>query len=213
MNKKILLSAAAVLVLVSVNGISYANDDVSTPVQNLAAEKQYRPVMPPPNGFEAPAPMHKFKGHHPTKEEMEAKRAEFEKRLKLSDEQKKQIELNKQKDIETIKPIIDELHAKIAEKHKIRQNKELKVGEAEKMMADVDKQIRDLKIQADNLRKENMKNFENLLTEKQKKEFAKIKDEQKKEMEKRRKNFEGKKGPKHPPIGLPVEPKPMPLEK
>lgn len=213
MNKKLFLSAVAVLVLVSANAVSYANDEVQTPVQNVAVEKQFRPVMPPPEGVDAVPPMHKFKDHHPSKAEMEAKKAEFEKRLKLTDEQKKQIELNKQKDRETIKPILDELHAKMAEKHKIKQNKELKVGEAEKMMADVDKQIKDLRMQADNLRKENMKNFENLLTDKQKKEFTKIKEEQKKEMEKRKKNFEGKKGHHHPPFGMPVEPKPMPIEK
>ena len=62
-------------------------------------------------------------------------------------------------------------------------------------------------MQADNCRKENMKNFESILTEKQKKEFSKIKEEQRKNMEKRKKEFNKKRGEfkKDRPIGCPLE--------
>ena len=56
-----------------------------------------------------------------------------------------------------------------------------------------------------------MQNFENVLTEKQKKEFAKIKKEQKQEMEKRKKQFEkSKKGQKR--YIKPVQPAPQPVK-
>ena len=49
---------------------------------------------------------------HFSKEEMDAKKVEFEKRLNLTEEQKIQVEINKQNDKEKIKPIIDKLHQK-----------------------------------------------------------------------------------------------------
>ena len=70
-----------------------------------------------------------------------------------------------------------ETNQEIDEESKIKQKKELK------------NEIKELKLQADNCRKENMKNFEAILTEEQKIEFEKIKAEQKQEMEKRRKEF------------------------
>lgn len=211
MNKKLIMSAAAVLVFVSANCLCYASDAVQTPVKPAAMEKFNHPIAPGPEAFDDQVPMHKFHPNYPSKEEMQKKKAEFEKRLKLTDEQKKQIELNKQKDIENIKPIMEEIKAKRIEARAINENKELTIGEAEQQRAEIYKQIKVLRVQADNLRKENMKNFESILTEKQKKEFAKIKEEQKKEMEKRRKNF--RQGKHHPPIALPVEPKPIPVEK
>ena len=45
----------------------------------------------------------------------------------------------------------------------------------------------------DKCRKENMQRFEAVLTDKQKAEFAKIKEEQKQEMEKRRLEYEKQK--------------------
>ena len=56
-----------------------------------------------------------------------------------------------------------------------------------------------------------MKNFESVLTDKQKKEFRKIQEEQKKEMEKRRAEFKKIKKEKGE-IHLPVQPKPIPVK-
>ncbi len=200
MNKKFLMSALAMVVMLSVNGVSYANDGVE--MQEKQPIKMERK-------------MHKFKGQPPSKAEMEAKKAEFEKRLNLTEKQKEQIEKNKQKDREKMKPIFEKMKENKQAIMKIHQDKSLTHEDKVVKSAEYEKELIDLKVKANELRKENMKNFENLLTDEQKAEFAKIKEEQKKEMEKRRAKFKGKKGFKHPhpPIGLPVQPKPIPVEK
>lgn len=203
MNKKVFMSAIAAVVVVATSGISFAHDA-------LPQEKKFIPkntVNKSVDGFR-----HTKIKHHQTKSEMEAKKAEFEKRLNLTEKQKIQIEKNKQKDKEKMKPIFDEMKAKRAEIMSIHKNSKLTDSEKVKKVAELEKDIIDLRVKADELRRANMKNFESVLTKEQLVEFEKIKEEQKLEMEKRFKHFQGQKrikGPK-PPIGLPVEPKPIP---
>ena len=123
---------------------------------------------------------------HFSKEEMANKKAEFEKRLNLTDEQKTQIEINKQKDKEKIKPIIDKLHQKKIDYMMLESNSELDEVTKTKQKFELKNEIKELKFQADKCRKENMKSFEALLTDEQKVEFEKIKIEQRQEMEKRK---------------------------
>lgn len=155
---------------------------------------------PPPPPFEhindGQKPPHEFAGKRPTKEEMEAKKAEFEKRLNLSDEQKKQIEADKQKDREKIKPIINEMKEIRTQIKNISENSELSKNDKDKMISELNKKLYELKTRADKCRKENMLRFESVLTEKQKAEFEKIKAEQKLEMEKRISDYE-KQNKKH----------------
>lgn len=130
--------------------------------------------------------------NHPTKEEIEAKRLEFEKRLKLTDEQKKLIEEQRQKDIEEIKPFMEKMQANRQEFKKVMNDKSLTQAEKDKKLAELKSELKEMHKYADGKRKANMEHFESILTEKQKKEFEKIKAEQKKEMEKRKKDFENK---------------------
>lgn len=207
MKKKLFMSALAVLVAVSMNGVSYANDcpDIEKG-QVMKMERQYKKF----------APKHKhFKGQRPSKAEMEAKKAEFEKRLNLTDEQKAQIEKNKQNDKEKMKPIMQKMHEKRTEIMGIKTNPNLDPHEKVEKTAPLEKDLIDLKLKANDLRKKNMEAFEKLLTSEQKAEFEKIKEEQKQEMEKRRQHFKGfkKGGFPHPPIEHPVVPEPIPVEK
>ena len=203
MNRKVLMSALAAVVVVATSGVSFAQE-------SLPQEKKFIPkneVHKNVDGYR-----HIKIKHHPTKAEMEAKKLEFEKRLNLTEEQKSQIEKNKQKDKEKMKPIFDEMKSKRAEIMSIHKNNKLTDSEKVKKVAELEKDIIDLRVKADELRRENMKNFENVLTKEQLAEFTKIKEEQKRDMERKFKHFEGQKrmkGPK-PPIGLPVEPKPIP---
>ena len=182
MNKKLFISALAVLVVVSMSGVSYANERFMEQDRKTLPMEQKRPDF---NGHY----QNHFKAHHPSKEEMEAKKAEFEKRLNLTEAQKQQIEKNKQKDREKMKPIIQKMHEKRNELHNIKTDKTLSQDEKLKKSAAIEKELIDLKVKANDLRKKNMESFEKLLTPEQKSEFAKIKEEQKQEMEKRRKNF------------------------
>ena len=99
MNKKMFLSALAALIVVCSTGVSYAQD--------VLFEDKAQSVMQEKRRHFAPPSKHKFKHQGPSKAEIEAKKLEFEKRLNLTEEQKLQIEKNKQKDKEKIKPLFE----------------------------------------------------------------------------------------------------------
>ena len=181
MNKKVFLTAALLISGAVFSNAAYCGDFAAPE----AAEVQK-------------ADFQEFRGHHhcrkcglhPSKAEMDKKKAEFEKRLKLTEEQKLQIEKNRKEGHEKIKPIFKEKHEKIMEIKKIFRDETLALEQKKEKAAPLKEDIKKLNEQADALRKENMQAFENLLTDKQKKEFAKIKTEQKKAMKKRRAAFE-----------------------
>ena len=198
----------ATLVVVSAvfvsNNISFADDVVpseKTPINNEKMKQDFK------QQYDVFNKRNKHRG--PSKEEMQAKKLEFEKRLNLTEEQKKKIDENRAKDREVMKPIFEEMKAK---RHAIKMidfdaslSQEQKQAKKEELKA----QLKELRSKADSIREANMKNFEALLDEKQKKEFSKIQEEQEKEMEKRRAEFikerKNKKG-----YDLPVQPKPLP---
>ncbi len=206
MNKKFLIPAFAMVILLSVNSTSYANES------EQIKEEQSMKIERSMKNFNAPR-HHKFHGQRPSKAQMEAKKAEFEKRLNLTEEQKQQIDKNKQKDREKMKPIFEKMAENKAKIREIHQDKTLSPEDKVKKSAQYEKNLIDLKVKANELRKENMKSFENILTSEQKEEFSKIREEQKQEMEKRRKEHYKSKRWEHPQIGLPVQPRPLPIEK
>ena len=189
----LILSMAIVFAISGFNIANAAQTSTQQPPQKPPFEEFQEP--PSNEGFNGPPPMEhfakqpKFDKQFPSKAEMEAKKAEFEKRLKLTDKQKKQIDAQKKTDIEKIKPIIDEMHKKRHEFKTVTEDKTLSKEAKDKKLNEIRENLKTLGTQADYLRKENMANFENILTEKQKKEFSKIKEEQKKEMEQRKKDF------------------------
>jgi Spy/CpxP family protein refolding chaperone len=193
MNKKILLSSVIILSALLLFNTSYAvekqavKQDSAKAVTVQKDDVQLQRKLPPPEfkhgNFEMKPPFH-------SKEEMEAKKAEIDKRLNLTEEQKKQIEKNKEKDRKKIKPVIDKMHADKKELHEIYGNDTLTRAEKDKKAKKIKKDLKKQKNLADKYRKENMKNFESVLTTEQKEEFAKIKQEQKAEMEKRKAEFE-----------------------
>ncbi len=207
MNKKILLSSLVILAALVSYNLSYAAGSDSTAnkaVKKDCIEKNVKPdfkKMPPPPECMGPPPFDaKFqKGHpgmhpyfHPSKEEMAAKKAEIDKRLQITDEQKKELEKNKEIDRAKIKPIMEKMEQKKKELHDVYKDDSLSQNKKDKKAEKIRKEIGKLKIQADNQRKENMKHFESVLTEEQKVEFEKIKQEQKVEMEKKKAEFEQK---------------------
>ena len=193
MNKKILLSSVIVMsMLLAYNAGYTAEKQTANPaavkkvvVQENAAQLQKK--LPPP---EFKAGNHEMRPPFHSKEEMEAKKAEIDKRLNLTEEQKLQIGKNKEKDRKKIKPIIDKIHADKKELHDIYDNETLTRAEKDKKAKKYKKDLAKQKVLADKYRKENMKSFESVLTTEQKVEFEKIKQEQKAEMEKRKAEFE-----------------------
>jgi len=217
MNKKSLLSILSVLVLFTSVGVSgaYANTEKEVvPIKDVpCVEKQ---VLPDCN-CDCPHHRHFHKKMHPKKgcpvnvekkwkyspEEMQAKKLEFEKRLNLTEEQKAHIEKNRKKDHEKVKPLFEQLKTKHEKIKEVRSDDSLSKDKKIKKIKKLKKEIREIKSKLDNYRKQNMENFEKILTEEQKVEFAKIKAEQKEKMKK----FKRKRMPhfQHRPMPLPLE--------
>lgn len=165
-----------------------------------------QPPCPPPDAQGRP-PMEqgKFQPPPPDHKKMDAKRAEFENKLKLTDEQKAKAKEIRLKGHEEMKPIMDKLQEKRKEAQAIKASKtEPQAQEAQ--LAKIREEVKVLKKQARDLRIKNMQEFEAILTPKQKKTLEKMKKEG-------RKNFK-KHHPKRPPCPpCPAQPKPCDCEK
>ena len=112
--------------------------------------------------------------------------AEFEKRLKLTDEQKAKAEAIRKKGMEQMKPLMVKLQEKKGEIEGIKQSKLLE-RDKQAQIEQLQKEIMALKRGMHELRMQNMKEFESLLTAKQLKELKKMKDEGRKKFEKEHK--------------------------
>lgn len=163
--------------------------------------------------FEQPRP--EFGQQRPPKRP-DVHRQKFEERLKLTDEQKAQAKELHQKGLEQMKPIMEQIKTKKEEARAVKLSR-IAVEEQEAKLQKIREEIRALNKQAHELRMKNMKDFENILTKKQKKELEKIKKEGRKNFEKHHKKhphpgFRPAPGPEfgHGPALPPPEP---PVEK
>lgn len=122
-----------------------------------------RPDNPPPNREE----MMKIK---------KAREAEFEQKLGLTEAQKAKAKELRLTGHEKMKPVMEELKAKKQEAQKVRDAKKpIIMQEAE--LTILDKQIAELEKKANSIRKQNMKDFESILTNEQKKILQQMKQE------------------------------------
>ncbi|MBR6099469.1 Spy/CpxP family protein refolding chaperone [bacterium] len=186
--KKILLLAGVLALTVSTQ--AFAEETQTLPVKE---HKQFE--KPCPNKMHKP-PMHQNK-------------EVFEKRLKLTDEQKAKAKEIHKKGFEEIKPIMDNLKLKHEEIEAVKRSNLAPEVQAEKIVQ-LKKECRELKHKARDIQMKNMKEFEAILTDKQKKELKKIKEEGRKKFEKAHK----KGGFKMPPKEGIFPPKPpVPEEK
>ena len=103
-------------------------------------------------------------------------RAEFEKRLNLTEAQKAKIEKNRKADMAKLKPIKEQIRAKKEAKHEIIK----KYEETNPDLIKLNKEIKALKNQEHKIMEANRKSFESLLTKEQKAELAKMQAERKK---------------------------------
>ena len=176
MKKILILTALTVSVVVLGYGISYAqeplNEEEPRPVpiedNNILPppreefDMKQRPVGLTPAEFNKhkKGPIHEhIKGPRPSKAEMEAKKAEFEKRLNLTEKQKKQIEANRKKDHEKVKPIFDQMRDKKHELRRLERDSSISQKDKAKKIDKLNSEIKLLNEKADKYRQENMKNF------------------------------------------------------
>ena len=173
MMKKTLIIAS--LLVFTSTAVCYASDTaVITEKTAPAAEQVQTPPARP--DFKKP----------PVNPEFKKRQADFEKRLKLTDEQKAQAEEIRQKGIEQIKPVMEQIKTKRQEAEAVKRSK-MAVEMQQEKLAEIHKEIKALKMKAHELRMQNMKDFEAILTKKQQKELKKMKEEGRKNFEKRHK--------------------------
>jgi len=118
------------------------------------------------------------------KEKMAKKQAEFEAKLKLTDEQKAQAKEIRLKGHEEMKPIFEQMQAKKLEIDALKANGALTVDEQKAQLNCLFEEMKVLRKQARDLRIKNMQEFEAILTDKQKKTLEKMKQEGKKNYKK-----------------------------
>lgn len=147
---------------------------------------QAKPQPQAKNGQMMPPPPREFKG--------DKHRAEFEKRLNLTEAQKAKIEKNRQADMAKLKPIKDKIRAKKEAKYEIIK----KYEETNPDLIKLNKEIKALKEQEHKIMEANRKSFESILTKEQKAELAKMQAE-------RAKKFKGNRPPHHPEGRPPFE--------
>ena len=162
----------ASIIALTMTSTAYAGT-TATKVQTPAQKGQ---MMPPPR---------EFKG--------DRHRAEFERRLNLTEAQKAKIEQNRKADMAKLKPIKEQIRAKKEAKFEIIK----KYEETNPDLIKLNKEIKALKEQEHKIKEANKKSFEALLTKEQKAELAKMKTE-------REKNFKGHR-PHHPEGRPPFE--------
>lgn len=175
MNKTLkILTVAGFLLTFGLFGMNscQAEPDFSRPMPEEHMDDKGFPPPPPPNAD--------MKKHRPPSHE------EFEKRLNLTEEQKALAKAQREASREKIKPIIEQIKSKKAEIEAVQKTRMAQQAIDERV-AELQGEIQTLRKQAHEIRKENMKAFEATLTEDQKKELQKMKDEGRKHFEKMKK--------------------------
>lgn len=124
-----------------------------------------------------------FKGQKPPKK---MERPNLDERLKLTQEQKAKAHQIRMKGHEQMKPIFEKIKADKAEIRKIAEDTKLTQDKKDKKINALEADILKLRQEARKLRMQNTKEFEAILTEDQKAEFEKIKEEGRKMREQRK---------------------------
>ena len=117
-----------------------------------------------------------------------AHEAAFEQKLGLTEVQKLKARELRKSGHEKMKPVMEQIKVKKQEAEVIRNSK-LSVQTQEEKLTVIDKDLADLEKQAQTIRKQNMKDFESILTKDQKKTLKNMKKEGRKNFDKQRKEL------------------------
>lgn len=115
------------------------------------------------------------------------RRAEFDKRLNLSEAQKEKAKEIRENGEAKMKPLFEAMKAKREEIEAIKLSR-VSVQMQQEQIAEVKKDMAELRKKMHEVRMQNMKDFEAILTKDQKKELEKMKQEGRKKFEQKRKN-------------------------
>ena len=198
MKKTFILSTLLTTSILMSSLTSFAADDNSkipaSTCQNAAKQEQYQG---PERRMAPPCPKCASEKHQQKMKEMhEARKKEFESRLKLTDEQKQKAKEIRMKGHQQIKPVFDQIKTKKQELFELKKKENPSLIEQAKIRQ-LEIEIKALKDQAKSIRETNKNEFEKILTKKQQKELKKMKEEGEKRFKEMKKNH---KGPHHPPV-------------
>ena len=183
--KKLLILTCAMCVL---TGVSIANE----PVKKPDCIKRGPGVE-----FKKPDP-------EQMKEIREARMQAFDQKLGLTEVQKLKAKELRKSGHEKMKPVMEQIKTKKQEAEAIRNSK-LTVQEKEEKLTVIDNDLAELKKQAKEIKKQNMKDFEAILTKEQKKTLKNMKKEGRKNFDKHKKEFEQQRKDLVPPPTKPME--------
>ena len=111
-------------------------------------------------------------------------KGDIEKKLKLTDEQKARAKQLRMQGRAQMEPIMNAIHTKVEQKEVIKRSNDLKTEAKLAQIEKLNNEINVLQRQARDLRLRNERDFEAILTVKQKKELDKIKSDARKNMAK-----------------------------
>lgn len=125
----------------------------------------------------------------PSQEEMakmrKAHEAEFEQKLGLTDAQKTQAAELRKQGFAKMKPVMDQMKQKRLEAREIKQSGLSTQAQEEKLIG-IDKELQELEKQAAVIKRQNMKDFESILTKEQKDTLKNMKKEGREKFERER---------------------------
>ncbi len=161
------------------------------------AQAEEKPTTYPQNtqqGIMKPTTF-KYIGEAPTGKKTHAKGnkpTRIEDKLNLSEEQKAQIQKNKEEYKQKAQPIKEQIKTKHQELKKLKTKQNPSNSDKQKIEK-LQGEIKELNLQMRDLVVENQNNFEAVLNENQKQTLEKMRKQQAKQMQKRKKAFEKKK--------------------
>ena len=180
------LMTLAAVILLSTTAVTYAATTETTVQQPVQSTQNYHGQRPPKG---------EFRGQKsPKGPDFEKRKAEFEQRLNLTDEQKKKAEQLRKDGFEKAKPVMEKIKEKKQEAYKLKTQ-----GSDSAKLEELNKQIQALKKEAHEMRMQNMKDFESILDKKQLKELNTMKEEGRKKFEAARKQRINNGMPPRPP--------------
>lgn len=180
MKKSLILALMLTITAGSAIASTNSTSPATVPTKQVQTAPEAKRHFEGPNGELMPPPPPQFKNK---------KAEEFEKRLNLTEEQKAKAKAIRQKGHDEMQPLMEKRNQLKQQKEMVKLSK-ITVEEQEKRIAEIDAQLKELKKQAHELRAKNMKEFETILTDKQKKELDKMKKEGRKNFEKNKKSCE-----------------------
>ena len=136
--------------------------------------------------FQRPQIEGKVPSHEQMQKIRKAHENAFEQKLGLTEVQKLKARELRKSGHEKIKPVMTEIKAKKQEAEMIRNSKMTVEAQEEKLTV-IDKDLAKLQKEAQSIRKQNMKDFEGILTKEQKKTLKNMKKEGRKQFEQHRK--------------------------